>query len=60
MRNEGYEDFVKKTYSKHPTYYLVEERNDVYRKNPKTGKRELFRLSALNKLEKYRRDIIQH
>lgn len=57
MRNEGYEEFVKHTYTKHKTYYLVEEKNDIYRYDPKKGKRVLVRLSALNMLDKYRKSI---
>lgn len=57
MRNEGYEEFVKHTYTKHKTYYLVEEKNDVYRYDPKKGKRVLVRLSALNMLDKYRKSV---
>ena len=57
MRKEGYEEFVKHTYSKHKTYYLVEEQNDVYKYNPSKGKRILVRLSALNKLKEYRKSI---
>ncbi len=55
LRDEGYSDFVKKSHSKHPTYYLVEEKNDVYKYSSKEGKRVLVRLSALNMLEKYRK-----
>ena len=57
MRKEGYEEFVKHTFSKHKTYYLVEEVNNVYKYDPKKGKRVLVRLSALNMLKKYRKSI---
>lgn len=57
MRKNGYDEFVKHSYSKHKTYYLVEEQNDVYKYNPSKGKRTLERLSALNMLKKYRRSI---
>ena len=57
LREEGYSEFVKKSYSKNPTYYLVEEENDVYRYDPKLGKRVLVRLSALNMLNKYRKSV---
>lgn len=54
MRKEGYAAFIQHTYSKHKTYYLVEEQNDIYKYDPKKGRRVLIRLSALNKLKKYR------
>ena len=57
MRKEGYSEFVKHTYTKHKTYYLVEEKNDVYRYDPKRGKRVLVRLSALNMLKEYRKSV---
>jgi hypothetical protein len=57
MRKNGYEEFVKHSFSKHKTYYLVEEQNDVYKYNSSIGKRTLERLSALNMLKKYRRSI---
>ena len=46
MRKNGYDEFVKHSYSKHKTYYLVEEKTDVYKYDPKKGKRILIRLSA--------------
>lgn len=55
MRKEGYAEFVKHSFSKHKTYYLVEEQNDTYKYDPKKGKRVLIRLGALNKLKKYRK-----
>ena len=57
MKRNGYENFVKHTFTKHKTYYLVEERDDIYRYDPKAGKRVLVRLSALHMLEKYRKTI---
>ena len=39
------------------SYYLVEEANNVYKYDPKKGKRVLVRLSALNMLKKYRKSI---
>ena len=54
MRQSNYGNFVKKTYSKNPpTYYLVEEREDVYNRYGK-----LIRLSAMNALEQYRKSRI--
>ena len=57
MRKEGYEEFVKHTFTKSKTYYLVEEANNVYKYDSKRGKRVLVRLSALNMLKKYRKSI---
>ena len=57
MREHGYDEFVKHSYSKHKTYYLVEEQNNVYKYNPSKGKYILVRLSALNMLKKYRKSI---
>ena len=57
MRENGYDEFVKHSYSKHKTYYLVEEQNNVYKYNPSKGKYTLVRLSALNMLKKYRKSI---
>lgn len=54
MRDQGYEEFVKHSYSKHPTYYLVEETNDVYAYNPDTHRKSFVRLSAMNALKKIR------
>ena len=59
LRKEGYGEFVKKSFNKkHPTYYCVEEKENIYKyiklENNKT-KRILVRLSALNKLEEYRK-----
>lgn len=57
MRDAGYDEFVKKSHTKHPTYYLVEEKNNVYEYNSEKGKRVLVRLSALNMLYKYRKSV---
>ena len=57
LRKEGYGEFVKKSHSKHPTYYCVEDKNDIYKYNPSKGKRILVRLGALNMLNKYRESI---
>ena len=57
LREKGYEEFVKKSHTKHPKYYCVEEQNDVYKYDPKKGKCVLVRLSALNMLKKYRKSI---
>lgn len=58
MRSLGYDEFVKKTYSKHPSYFLVEEKENIYRREKGTNKRRLVRLSAMNMLEKIRRESI--
>ena len=55
LRKMGYEEFVQHTYSKHKSYYLVEEREDIYRYDKATKKKELVRLSALNALDKLRK-----
>lgn len=55
LREEGYEEFVKHTHTKYKKYYVVEEKDDVYKYNKKKRERELVRLSALNMLKKYRR-----
>lgn len=57
MRKAGYEYFVKKSYSGHSTYYLVEEK-DTYEYNPKTHKRELVKRGALYVYRRYRNSII--
>ena len=58
MRKNGYEEFVLKSHSKHPKYYLVEETEDIWRWNKGLKRRELVRLSAINALEKYRKERI--
>lgn len=57
LREEGYDEFVKKSRSKHPTYYCVEDKNDVYRYDKALRKKVLVRLGALNMLKKYRESI---
>lgn len=52
MRKIVGEQYVKKSYSKHPTYYLVEE-HDEYRFNPKTKKKEVVRYGALSLYKQY-------
>ena len=55
LRKMGYEEFVKHTYSKHKSYYLVEETENIYRYDKSAKKKELVRLSALNALDKLRK-----
>jgi hypothetical protein len=50
LRKLGYDEFVKCSHSKHKKYYLVEERDDVYKYNRHTKEKELVRLSTLNAL----------
>ena len=59
MRKMGYEEFVKHTYTKHKTYYLVEERDNVYKYDKSTKQKELIRLSALNALYQLRASKIK-
>ena len=56
LREKGYEEFVKKSHTKHPKYYCVEEQN-VYKYDPKKEEYVLVRLGALNMLKKYRKSI---
>lgn len=56
MRELGYGYAVKKTWSGHKKYFLVEEK-DVYEFNPKTKKDELVRLGALSVLSNYQKNI---
>ena len=57
LRKEGYSEFVKKSANKdHPTYYCVEESEDIYRYDKALKNKVLVRLSALNKLEQYRKE----
>lgn len=58
MRNMGFEEFVKKSFSKSPTYFLVEETEDVYKWNKYLKQKELVRLSAMNVLKLYRQSHI--
>ena len=56
LREDGYGEFVKKSFNKkHPTYYCVEEKENIYRYDKALRKKVLVRLSALNKLEEYRK-----
>lgn len=57
LREANYGEFVKHTFSKHKTYYLVEEQEDVYRYNRYKRRNELVRLSALNKLAEIRKSV---
>lgn len=58
MRNNGYGEFVKKTYSKHPTYFLVEEQ-DTYEYNRKTRRRDIVKYGALSVYRQYRKSLIK-
>lgn len=58
LRKLGYDEFIKKTYSKHPSYFLVEEKENIYKYERGTRRRHLVRLSALNMLEKIRKEKI--
>lgn len=58
LRQKGYDEFVKKTYSKHPSYFLVEEKENIYKYERGTHKKQLVRLSALNMLEKIRKEKV--
>lgn len=58
MIQKGYQEFVKNTVSKYKHYYLVEEKDDVYRWNKDLRRKELVRLSALNALDQYRKSCI--
>ena len=56
MRELGYGYAVKKTWSGHKKYYLVEEK-DTYRFNKKTKHDEIIRIGALSALMNYRESI---
>ena len=58
MRELVGEEYVKKSHSKHPTYYLVEE-HDEYEFNRKTGRKELVRVGALTRYKQYRESLIK-
>lgn len=58
MREKGYEEFILKSHSKHPKYYIVEERENIYKWNKGLHRKELVRLSAMNALEEYRKSCI--
>lgn len=53
MRQEGYGEFVKHTFSRHKHYYLVEHTEDWYKWIG--HKKTLVRLSAMRKLDEYRK-----
>ena len=57
LRENGYGEFVKKSRSKHPTYYCVEDKNDTYKYDKALKKKVLIKLGALNMLKKYRKSI---
>lgn len=57
MRELGYGEFVKKSYSKNPTFYLVEERDNIYKWNKDLKQKELVRLSAMNALKEYQDSV---
>lgn len=58
MRKNGYGEHVKKSKSKHPTYYLVEE-PDTYRYDRKTHKRYVVHKGALNFYYDYRKAMLK-
>ena len=58
MRKHGYSEAVKKSKSKHPTYYLVEE-PDSYRYDKETHKRYVSRRGALNFYYDYRKSMLK-
>lgn len=59
MRENGYNEAVKKSKSKHPTYYLVEE-SDTYRYDKHTRKRYIIKYGALSFYRKYRKSMLCH
>ena len=56
MRKNGFEEFVKKSKSKHPTYYLVEE-YDVCRYDKKLHKRVVIKKGALSFYRRHLKNI---
>lgn len=58
MRKLVGEEYVKKSHSKHPTYYLVEE-HDEYQFNKNTGKKELVKYGTLTRYKQYRESLIK-
>lgn len=58
MRKNGYGEHVKKSKSKHPTYYLVEE-PDTYKYDKKTHKRYVIHKGALNFYYDYRKAMLK-
>lgn len=59
MRELGYGYAVKKTYSGHKKYFLVEE-PDRYRFNPETEEDEIVKVGALSILKDLRESIKLH
>lgn len=56
MREQGYGQYVKKSHSKHPTYYLVEEPDvTVYNKNAR--RRDIAKYGALSVYKMHRKEI---
>lgn len=58
MRKNGYGEFVKKSHSKHPTYYLVED-PDTYGYDGKTRKKYVVKHGALNFYYDYRNSLLK-
>lgn len=58
MREHGYADCVKKSYSNNPHYYLVEEA-DTYGWNPKTRKKYVKKQGALSVYYDYRASLVK-
>jgi len=58
MRKNGYGEHVKKSKSKHPTYYLVEDK-DVFRYDRETGKRFVTHTGALSFYYRYRKNMLK-
>lgn len=58
MRKHGYAESVKKSKSKHPTYYLVEEPN-VYGYDKENHKRYVKKKGALSFYYEYRKKLIK-
>lgn len=56
MRKHGYTEFVKKSKTKHPTYYLVEE-PDVYGYDKRNHKRYIKKKGALSFYYGYRNEL---
>lgn len=58
MREKGYGHCVKKSQSKHPTYYLVEE-SDTYGYDRKNRKRYVSKKGALSFYNEYRKSLLE-
>lgn len=58
LRKHGYAESVKKSKSKHPTYYLVEE-PDVYGYDKKNRKRYVSKQGALSFYYEYRKSLLK-